>query len=29
MPKAYGNCMKTMGELTAWRLKHGDSINNK
>lgn len=26
MPQAYANAMKTMRELTAWRLKHGDSI---
>lgn len=26
MPQAYANSMKTMRELTAWRLKHGDSI---
>lgn len=27
MPQAYANYMKTMRELTAWRLKHGDVIN--
>ena len=26
MPQAYANSMKTMRELTAWRLKHGDVI---
>ena len=26
MPQAYANYMKTMRELTAWRLKHGDVI---
>lgn len=26
MPQAYANAMKTMRELTAWRLKHGDVI---
>ena len=26
MPQAYANAMKTMRELAAWRLKHGDSI---
>ena len=26
MPQAYANSMKTMRELTAWRLKNGDSI---
>ena len=26
MPKAYANSMKTMRELTAWRLRHGDII---
>ena len=26
MPQVYANYMKTMRELTAWRLKHGDSI---
>ena len=26
MPQAYANAMKTMRELTAWRLKHEDSI---
>ena len=26
MPQDYANYMKTMRELTAWRLKHGDSI---
>ena len=26
MPQAYANYMKTMRELTAWRLKNGDSI---
>ena len=26
MPQAYANAMKTMRELTAWRLKNGDSI---
>ena len=26
MPQAYANYMKTMRELTAWRLKHGDII---
>lgn len=26
MPQAYANSMKTMRELTAWRLKYGDSI---
>ena len=26
MPQAYANAMKTMRELTAWRLKHGDRI---
>jgi arylsulfatase len=26
MPQDYANSMKTMRELTAWRLKHGDVI---
>ena len=26
MPQAYGDAIKNMRELAAWRIKHGDSI---
>ena len=26
MPQAYGDVIKNMRELAAWRIKHGDSI---
>jgi len=26
MPQSYGDMIKNMRELAAWRIKHGDSI---